>query len=884
MKKHILLATIMLLTFSNYAQTTGSWATKKSLGNDLSARENAGMVSLNNKLYILAGSTSSGPKDFTEYNPITGELNKLHDFPAGNRLANRILFAVQGKIYTFSGMGSGVTVYDFGTNDWTQIAVSLPISPDAGFVINDIIYLTAPNGNDFYAFNTVTNTFTQKANYPGMAGAMAFDINGKGYYGSGTRYNFGCSNETCFTNSFYEYNPVTDSWTTKASIPSSFYNGVGIGLNGKGYVGMGDVFYAFGSASKKSSAWYEYDPNTDVWTQKQGVMNNPYAFSQDARASCSISKIGNEIYIFGGRVQNDGNYYTDSLIKYDTSTNNWQNVNADLGKNRASASGFYANGKIYIGNGEDSIHIEDFWEYNIATNEWTEKAGSGVGHYERSTVEINGKGYFIGGYCSGCVNTTVNPTGLYIDDLLEYNPATNIWTQKAPYPGGKRTGMVSFAHNGKLYAGLGRNGNGAATSDFYEYNITTNSWTSLASAPITGMHLSYFVLNDIGYIVAFGPSMTYKYNFSLNTWSSEANTLSSAGSPKNTNQAFTYQGKAYIVNATDKGDQLSEYNPTTGTWKQTINLPYTSQGQSIIVSPNSVYFGFGYNSAKIRNTNDWQELRFNAGVSDNVGVYSSISNSSCGTGILSETATNSIYDEQGDLFLTLQSGTSLLESKCIEVNSIDLNQNFRTASANFGNGFLEKGMFLNKSILFQNSSAIGVPDVLRLYYTTTELNKLVQDFNVLYNSNKTLQDIKLVQNYVYSSNDNNPFNNSNYVLYSPTLKDYGTDKYFEITPSTGNVIGGEIYAVILLGTNLETTSFNTKITSIYPNPTNSILNINTENNTVFNKIVVTDLAGKIILEQTQNTNQINVQNLANGIYLLEAVSGNEKWHAKFIKK
>ena len=78
MKKHILLATIMLISFSNYAQTTSSWAIKKALGNDISARENAGMVSINNKLYILAGNTTSGPKDFTEYNPATGELNKLH--------------------------------------------------------------------------------------------------------------------------------------------------------------------------------------------------------------------------------------------------------------------------------------------------------------------------------------------------------------------------------------------------------------------------------------------------------------------------------------------------------------------------------------------------------------------------------------------------------------------------------------------------------------------------------------------------------------------------------------------------------------------------------------------------------------------------------------
>ena len=48
MKKHILLSTLLSITFYCNSQTIGSWAAKKSLGNDLSARENAGMVSINN--------------------------------------------------------------------------------------------------------------------------------------------------------------------------------------------------------------------------------------------------------------------------------------------------------------------------------------------------------------------------------------------------------------------------------------------------------------------------------------------------------------------------------------------------------------------------------------------------------------------------------------------------------------------------------------------------------------------------------------------------------------------------------------------------------------------------------------------------------------------
>ena len=50
------------------------------------------------------------------------------------------------------------------------------------------------------------------------------------------------------------------------------------------------------------------------------------------------------------------------------------------------------------------------------------------------------------------------------------------------------------------------------------------------------------------------------------------------------------------------------------------------------------------------------------------------------------------------------------------------------------------------------------------------------------------------------------------------------------------------------------------------------------------KIVITDLTGKVILEQTSNTNQVDVSQFANGMYLIQAFSGKEKFQTKFIKE
>lgn len=70
---------------------------------------------------------------------------------------------------------------------------------------------------------------------------------------------------------------------------------------------------------------------------------------------------------------------------------------------------------------------------------------------------------------------------------------------------------------------------------------------------------------------------------------------------------------------------------------------------------------------------------------------------------------------------------------------------------------------------------------------------------------------------------------------------------------------------------------------LYPNPVSSVLTLQIENDSIINKIKISDLSGKIILNQIQNSNYINVENLAKGLYILEAYSSENKMVSKFIK-
>ena len=72
--------------------------------------------------------------------------------------------------------------------------------------------------------------------------------------------------------------------------------------------------------------------------------------------------------------------------------------------------------------------------------------------------------------------------------------------------------------------------------------------------------------------------------------------------------------------------------------------------------------------------------------------------------------------------------------------------------------------------------------------------------------------------------------------------------------------------------------------NIYPNPVASLLQIQTPNNITLDKVCIIDLSGKKVLEQTQNASQIDVAHLANGMYIIEAFSGEEKFSSKFMKE
>ncbi|MFZ0598636.1 MAG: T9SS type A sorting domain-containing protein, partial [Flavobacterium sp.] len=73
---------------------------------------------------------------------------------------------------------------------------------------------------------------------------------------------------------------------------------------------------------------------------------------------------------------------------------------------------------------------------------------------------------------------------------------------------------------------------------------------------------------------------------------------------------------------------------------------------------------------------------------------------------------------------------------------------------------------------------------------------------------------------------------------------------------------------------------------LYPNPAHETLQLQTTSPVT--SIKITDINGKTVkelnLNKSNSINQINIEALKQGIYIIEANNGSEKFTQKFIKK
>jgi N-acetylneuraminic acid mutarotase len=313
-----------------------------------------------------------------------------------------------------------------------------------------------------------------------------------------------------------------------------------------------------------------------------------------------------DVYTGSGWIKNCGLKLGDSAV---VPADSWIQKADFGGVARASAFAFSIGGKGYFGTGETAVSStsNDFWQYDTIANAWSQKANFG-GTTRASAVGLatTSKGY---------VGTGFGPNGNgYTNDFWEYDPAGNVWTQKANFGGVPRNGATGFVINGKCYIGLGVGGtvgNAILPIDFWEYDPSTNIWTQKANfAGLRRTSATGFSVNNKGYVACgnAGNFLNDLWEFDpgsapggLGTWTQRP---SFPGLGREHAVSFTIGNKAYVgtgsyvLSGRQHLNDFWEYDPgtfgSTGTWTQRASFGGLARGFAVGFSiGNKGYIGSG---------------------------------------------------------------------------------------------------------------------------------------------------------------------------------------------------------------------------------------------------------------------------------------------------
>jgi hypothetical protein len=296
---------------------------------------------------------------------------------------------------------------------------------------------------------------------------------------------------------------------------------------------------------------------------------------------------------------------------------------ADFGGGaRSGAVGFSIGSKGYIGTGAfsslDIIDIpptffNDFWEYDPATDTWSQKADFG-GAARASAVgfSIGNKGYIGTGVVGLDFINHGPPT--YNNDFWEYDPTNNTWTRKADFGGGARYNAVGFSIGNNGYIGTGFIGVGSTgLKDFWEYEPATNTWTQRTDfGGIARGEAVGFSIGSKGYIgtgndiISSDTKDFWEYDPALNTWTQKADF---GGTARVYAVGFSIESKGYIGTGNDIIDTKDfwEYDPALNTWTQNVDFGGTGRFNAIGFSiGNKGYIGTGHDISSPYNKNFWE--------------------------------------------------------------------------------------------------------------------------------------------------------------------------------------------------------------------------------------------------------------------------------------
>ncbi|MEN9743475.1 MAG: hypothetical protein RLZZ65_1280 [Bacteroidota bacterium] len=259
-----------------------------------------------------------------------------------------------------------------------------------------------------------------------------------------------------------------------------------------------------------------------------------------------------------------------------------------VGRHRATGCATLHRGYIGLGHingtGQD-ITFKDWWEYDPASDTWTQRADF--------PVSTHGAVAFVVDNCPVVGGGSALSTQFY-----KFNPTLNTWGQIAncilPNPGDSQ-GFAVY-NQGFVYQG----------NQLAKYSPQTDSWTLCANAPMTfGSWTCSFVIEGSGFIK--GGNQLWEYKPQHDQWVQRANFpgVSTGGSSGFSILQRGYVTSGYVGSLGVVTDQVWSFSPASNSWHQEIDFLGTKRRFPVAWAIHDRgYIGTGTNGV---NLNDfWQ--------------------------------------------------------------------------------------------------------------------------------------------------------------------------------------------------------------------------------------------------------------------------------------
>jgi len=244
----------------------------------------------NGKMYVFAGLVSAPvwlPVGMVyEFDPATSKWTKRK--PMALPAHHLALTEYRGKIYVFGGFTAGTVD---GLSAWTPI-------------------------DNAFEYDPVNDSWKALAPMPVKRGAaVAATIGNKMYVIGGVTTAPGATNPAIRPNTpqrvlatVQEYDPETNSWRERATMPTPRNHTAAGVVNGKIYVIGGRIGAAFIAASSDLGNVEAYDPVTDTWSA-------PLAKMPTARSGLDVGVYEGKVYVAGAKIKTSSSTPPITLLK-----------------------------------------------------------------------------------------------------------------------------------------------------------------------------------------------------------------------------------------------------------------------------------------------------------------------------------------------------------------------------------------------------------------------------------------------------------------------------------------------------------------------------------------------------------------------------------------